>query len=102
MYLYLNIKDRHVKTQKNRVTCALTKVTRSYNPAIDYIIILPLQGPVLRVLPVLPVLLRVLPVLRVLLPVLPVLRVLQPWGLLLSVPACSLLLRLIKKPIKAR
>ena len=81
----------------------VAKIARFYNPAIDYIIIL---LPVLVQLPVLPVLqeLRVLPVLRVLVQLqepqeLPVL--LLSW-LLPSVPACSLLPRLIKKPIKAR
>ena len=93
----------------------VAKIARFYNPAIDYIIILLpvlVQLPVLPVLqelhqlPVLPVLqeLRVLPVLRVLVQLqepqeLPVL--LLSW-LLPSVPACSLLPRLIKKPIKAR
>jgi len=67
-------------------------------------IILPVQGPV----PGLPVLLRVLPVLPVL-QVLPVLlrelqelRALQPWVLPALLLSCSLLLRLIKKPTKAR
>jgi hypothetical protein len=31
--------------QKNRGTCAFTKVPRFYNPAIDYRFILPVQGP---------------------------------------------------------
>jgi hypothetical protein len=82
--------------KKNRVTSVSTKVTRSYNPAIDYMIILPVQGPVLPVqgLPGLPE----LPVLPVLpdqpvqvpgLPVLQVLQVLQLSELPLWEPACS-------------
>ena len=100
------------------------KIARFYNPAIDYVIIL-LPVPVQRrALPVLHQLqgLQVLPVLHQLqglqvLPVLQELRVLRvlvqlqepqelpvlplSW-LLPSGPACSLLPRLIKKPIKAR
>jgi hypothetical protein len=74
----------------------LTKVTRFYNPAIDYMIILPVQGPVLQVLQVLLRALRVLP------RALPVLQALQLSVLPAWVLPCSLLLRLIKKPIKAR
>ncbi len=97
------------------------KIARFYNPAIDYVIILP---PVLRVPQGLPVLLREPQGLPVLLRVLPVLLLQEPQGLLVlqvpllqepqelpvlplssllpSGPACSLLPRLIKKPIKAR
>jgi len=82
--------------KKNRATYALTKVARSYNPAIDYMIILPVQGPGLRVLPVLRGLLRVLRA------VLPALQALQQRELLLLLLSCSRLPRLIKKPTKAR
>jgi hypothetical protein len=102
----------------------LAKIARFYNPAIDYVIILPQEPPVLPVLPVLqgllPVLQGLLPVpqgLPVLLlqelqglPVLPVLLLQELQGLpvlplswlLPSGPACSLLPRWLKKPIKAR
>ena len=107
-----------MKDKKTGQPVHKAKIARFYNPAIDYIIIVLPVLVRLRVLPV-PVLLPVLPVLPVLhqlreLQVLPVLRELrelvQPqelpvlplsW-LLPSGPACSLLPRLIKKPIKAR
>ncbi len=43
-----------MKDKKNRVTDVQTKVTRFYNPATDYSIILPVQEPELRVLRELP------------------------------------------------
>jgi hypothetical protein len=113
-----------MKDKKNGQPMRIAKIALFfYNPAIDYFIILPQEPPVLRVLQGLPVLLRVLPVLLRVLPVLQVLlqepqvlQVLQvpllqepqelpvlplSW-LLPSGPACSLLPRWLKKPIKAR
>jgi hypothetical protein len=87
-------------TKENRVTYALTKVTRFYNPAIDYMIILPVQGPVLPVLHQVPVP-QALPHQGPEPQVLPVLQELQLSVLPASVLPCSLLLRWIKKPIKA-
>jgi hypothetical protein len=83
------------KYKKNRKTC-VQQVSRFYNPAIDYSIILPVQVPelLLPVLPVPPVLPQV--------PQVP--QVLQPRGLLPAwvLLCCSLLLQETEKPRKAR
>jgi len=84
------------KYKKNRKTC-VQQVSRFYNPAIDYSIILPVQVPEL-LLPVLPefppVLLRVPQALQEL----QQRELLPAWVLL----CCSLLLPETKMPRKAR
>jgi hypothetical protein len=83
------------KNKKNRKTC-VQQVSRFYNPAIDYSIILPVQVPEL--------LLPVPPVLPVFQPVLQALQELQQRELLPAwvLLCCSLLLQETEKPRKAR
>jgi hypothetical protein len=87
------------ETQKNRGTCAFTKVPRFYNPAIDYKFILPVQGPGLPELPLPgPQVLQGL-----LLPEPQVLRALQLQEPVRVLPSCcNLLPQETKKPRKAR
>ena len=87
--------------QKKSGNLCVGKVPRFYNPAIDYLIILPVQGPEL----LLPELLlpepRVLP--GLLLPEPQALRELQPQEPVRVLPACCILLpQETKKPRKAR
>jgi hypothetical protein len=84
------------KNKKNRKTC-VQQVSRFYNPAIDYSIILPVQVPEL-LLPVLPVFPPVL------LPVPQALQALQQRELLPAwvLLCCSLLRPETEKPRKAR
>jgi hypothetical protein len=89
------------KNKKNRTTC-VQQVSRFYNTAIDYSIILPVQVPAL-LLPVLPV--PPVPPVPPVLPQVPqVPQVLQPRGLLPAwvLLCCSLLLPETEKPRKAR
>ncbi|HPY07951.1 MAG TPA: hypothetical protein PKU72_09475, partial [Smithellaceae bacterium] len=87
--------------KKNRGTCAFAKVPRFHNPAIDYKIISPVQGPGLPELPLPGP--QGLPELPEPLPVPQALRALQPQEPAPVLPSCcNLLPQETEKPGKAR